>query len=152
MIARNQKGNSIIEFSLLMPWFLFLFTGVFDFGYYSYALIAVENAARVAALHSSANSTTANDQAGACALAAQELAGLPNVGSAYSGGCTANPVTVTSNYCDGSTACYGSTDSVDGGPAAYVTVTYQMPPLFRIPIPGVTSITRSAEMRLRDTE
>src|SRR5579871_1284857 len=145
---RKNGGNSIIEFSLLLPWFIFLFTGVFDFGFYAYALIAVENAARVAVLHSAATSATAGDQAGACTLAVQELTGLPNVGASYSGGCGSSPITVTSNYCDSSTPCAGTSGSVDGEPAAYVTVTYQMPPLFRIPIPGVATITRTAEMRL----
>jgi TadE-like protein len=148
--AKANKGNSIIEFSLLLPWFIFLFTGVFDFGFYAYALIAAENAARVAVLRSAANNATAADQSGACALAVTELTGLPNVGPSYSGSCNADPLTVTSSYCDSSTPCSGSTGSVDGGPAAFVTVTYSMPPLFRIPIPGVTHITRTAEMRLRD--
>jgi hypothetical protein len=149
---KASAGNSIIEFSLLLPWFLFLFTGVFDFGFYAYALIAVENAARVAVLHSAANAATAGDQGGACSLAVQELTGLPNVGPSYNGACNADPITVTSVYCDSSAPCSGSSGSVDGGPAAYVTVKYRMPPLFRIPIPGVASITRIAEMRLRDTQ
>lgn len=149
---RGRRGNSIIEFSLLLPWFIFLFTGVFDFGFYAYALIAVENAARVAVLHSAANAATAVDQSGACTLAAQELTGLPNVGPSYGGTCSADPITVTSAYCDSSTPCSGSTGSVDGGPAAYVTVAYHMPPLFRIPIAGVARITRTAEMRLRETQ
>jgi hypothetical protein len=151
-LKKETAGNSIIEFSLLLPWFLLLFTGVFDFGFYAYALIAVENAARVAVLHSAANTATAADQSGACALAAQELTGLPNVGPTYTGTCSADPITVTSIYCDASTPCSGSSGSADGSSAAYVTVTYRMPPLFRIPIPGVQSITRTAEMRLRDTQ
>ena len=149
---KGRAGNSIVEFSWLLPWFIFLYTGVFDFGFYAYALSAVENAARVAVLHSAAGTATAGDQSGACNLAVQELIGLPNVGAAYSGGCTSDPITVTSAYCDGTTHCTGSTGSVDGGPAAYVTVMYQMPPLFRIPIAGVARITRTAEMRLRDTQ
>jgi len=149
---RGCLGNSIVEFSLLLPWFVFLFTGVFDFGFYAYALIATQNAARVAVLHSAANTDTAADQSGACVLAAAELTGLPNVSSSYSGGCSADPITVTSSYCDSSTPCSGSSGSVDGGPAAYVSVTYRLPALFRIPIRGVDRITRTAEMRLRDTQ
>jgi Flp pilus assembly protein TadG len=150
--VRTSRGNSVLEFSLMWPWLLFLFTGVFDFGFYAYALIAVENAARVAVLHSAVNTATAADQSGACALAAGELTGLPNVGASYNGTCNADPLTVTSSYCDASTPCSGTSGSVDGGPAAYVSVTYQMPPLFRIPIPGVAYITRTAEMRLRDVQ
>lgn len=150
--GRASRGNAIVEFSLLLPWFLLLFTGVFDFGFYAYALIGVENAARVAVLHSAANSITATDQTGACTLAVQELTGLPNIGASYTGTCSADPITVTSCYCDSSQPCTGTSGSIDGDPAAYVTVSYRMPPLFRIPIPGVSYITRTAEMRLRDTQ
>jgi len=88
---KASAGNSIIEFSLLLPWFLFLFTGVFDFGFCAYALIAVQDAARVAVLHSAANAATAGDQGGASSLAVQELTGLPTVGPSYNGACNADP-------------------------------------------------------------
>src|SRR5579863_10102058 len=39
----TRKGNSLIEFSLLMPWYFFLFVGVYDFGFYAYSLIALED-------------------------------------------------------------------------------------------------------------
>jgi Flp pilus assembly protein TadG len=146
----RQRGNSLIEFVLVAPWFFLLFTGVVDAGFATYGLIAVENAARVAALHGAANMVTASDQAGACALVIQELKGLPNVNSSFTSSCNASPITVTVNYCDSSTPCTGSTTSVDNGPATFVAVTYQLPPLFQLPISGLTSITRTAEMRLRD--
>lgn len=151
-MKRSKSGNAILELALLLPWFIFLFTGIFDFGFYAYALIGTENAVRVAVMHSAANSGTASDQAGACALVSAGLTGLPNVGPTYSGSCNTDPITVTSTYCDASTLCDGASASVDGEPAAYVSVTYSLPPLFRVPIPGVSHITRTAEMRLRDTE
>ncbi len=149
--SKNKtNGNSLIEFALVAPWFFFLFTGVSDAGFATYGLIAVQNAARVAALHSAANATTASDQAGACALAIEELKGLPRVSSSFSSSCTSSPVTVTATYCDGSTPCSGSTTSIDSQPATFVSVTYQLPKLFGFPISGMTSITRTAEVRLRD--
>jgi hypothetical protein len=123
---------------------------VVDAGFAIYGLIAVQNAARVAALHGSANVNTASDQAGACALVLQELKGLPKIGSSFSSNCNSAPITVTANYCDSSTPCTGSTTSIDNGPATYVAVTYQMPQLFNLPISGLSSITRTSEMRLRD--
>jgi Flp pilus assembly protein TadG len=48
---RRRSGNSIIELTFMMPWLLFLFVGVFDFGFYAYALIATQNAARAVAIH-----------------------------------------------------------------------------------------------------
>ena len=146
----REGGNSLIEFAMIAPWFFVLFTGVADAGFATYGLIAVQNAARVAALHGAANATTAADQAGACALVIQELTGLPKIGSGFSSNCSSDPVTVTVNYCDGTTPCTGSTTSVDSGPAAFVAVTYQLPHLFQVPFTGLTSITRTAEMRLRD--
>ena len=146
----NEKGNAMVEFAMFAPWFFFLFTGVMDAGFATYGLIAVQNAARVAALHGAANASTASDQAGACTLVIQELRGLPNVGSSFSGNCNSEPITVAMNYCDASTPCTGSATSIDNGPATFVSVTYQLPQLFQLPISGLSTITRTAEMRLRD--
>lgn len=148
----DERGNAVIEFSLLLPWLFMLFTAVFDFGFYAYALISVQNAARVAVLHGAANSMVAGDQSGACNLALEELRGLPNIGQSFTSSCGSDPVTVTSQYCDGNTACGAGTTSADNGPAAFVTITYQMPPLFRMPIRGLSHITRTAEMRLREAQ
>ena len=150
--AKRQRGNALIEFSLLLPWYFLLFTGVFDFGFYVVGLIGVQNAVRVAAAHTSANSITASDQLGACTLAIEQLRALPNIGSSYSGSCGSGPLILTATYCDGSTPCQGSTDSVDGGPATYVTVSYQVPPMFMMPIGRVQTISMSAEQRLRDLQ
>ncbi|HLK62162.1 MAG TPA: TadE/TadG family type IV pilus assembly protein [Bryobacteraceae bacterium] len=147
----HRRGNAIIEFCLIFPCVIFLFTGVFDLGFYAYAFISVKNAARVAALHGSANNAAAIDQAGACKLVMEEMRSLPNIGPSFSGSCSGLPLSVAANYCNGTTACGSSGSTADSGPAALVTVTYQMPPLFRVPIQGVTAITQTAEMRLRDT-
>jgi Flp pilus assembly protein TadG len=147
---RARRGNSMIEFVLIAPWFFFLFTGLLNAGIATYGLIAVQNAARVAAVHTSENTTTASDQAGACALVVAQLKGLPFMGSDFSGSCTGQPLTVTATYCDGTTPCFGSSMSVDGGPATFVRVTYSLPPLFQFPISSMATISRTAEMRLRD--
>jgi Flp pilus assembly protein TadG len=78
--AGDRRGNSLIEFSLLFPWYIFLFAGIFDFGFYAYALIATQSAARVAAVYCSASSSTASDSATACGYALDQLSGMPNVG------------------------------------------------------------------------
>ena len=146
---RGRRGNSLVEFSLLLPWLVFLFTGTFDCGFYAYSLISVENAARSAALRASSNSSTAADQSGACSIAVQELKGLPNVSTGNSS-CSSAPIQVTATYCDSSTACTGSATSADGHSAAFVAVTYQLPPLFHMPFSGLRTVTRTVEMRLRD--
>jgi len=151
MRRKGNAGNALIEFSLFLPWLVFLFTAVFDFGFYAYAFISVENAARAGVLQASVNSATASNQAGACRIALDALRGLPNIGSSFTSGCSSNPVTVTCAYCDGTTVCPGGSQSADGGPASVVTVTYQMPPLFHFPLRPGDSITRTAQMRLGDT-
>jgi Flp pilus assembly protein TadG len=146
----HQRGNGLVEFVLVAPWFFFLFVGVTQAGFAIYGLIAVQNAARVAALHLAANPVAATDQAGACSLVIQELKGLPNIGSSFSSNCNSSPVIVTVTYCDNHTPCNGVTTSVDDGPAAFVSVTYYPPAMAQQPIGGMSSITRTMEMRLRD--
>ena len=148
--SRKQRGNAMIELVLIAPWFFLLFTGLVNAGITTYGLIAVQNAARVAAEHTSENSTTATDRAGACALVISQLKGLPAIGSGFTSDCSADPVRVSVNYCDGTTPCAGSSTSIDGGPATFVTVTYSLPHLFQLPLANLSSVTRSVEMRLRD--
>jgi Flp pilus assembly protein TadG len=148
---RARTGNALIEFSMFLPWLIFLFTAVFDFGFYAYALIGVENAARAGVLQTATNTATAANQSGACRVALDALRGLPNLGGTFTSDCSSEPVTVTASYCDGSTLCPGGAASADGGPASVVTVTYRMPPLFRFPLRPPVSITRTAQMRLGDT-
>lgn len=138
----GRRGHAVIEVALMAPWLLFLFVGTFDIGYYTYSLIAAENAARVAAEYASQNTTTAVDQAGACRYVLAEMSTLPNVRNLSAWRCNAVPLQVTATL---------SPTGPDGHPATSVTVTYQTPML--VPIPGLTgslSITRNAQMRLRN--
>jgi len=145
------RGHSIVEFSLFLPWVLFLFAGAFDWGFYSWALVSTENAARVAAMYTSTNVGTAADSKGACTYALAELAYAPNVAAnpgvnsttptTGSTGCSAAPVTVVASAVTGP----------DGSNASQVSVTYQTPVLIPIPglLPSQISITRVVQMRLR---
>src|SRR5947207_14797502 len=49
----KERGHAVIEVSLMAPWIFFLFMGTLDFGFYSYAIIATQNAARVAVMQTS---------------------------------------------------------------------------------------------------
>jgi Flp pilus assembly protein TadG len=136
---QRRRGGSVLEMTLIMPWFVFLFVGAFDWGFYAHALISTESAARVAVLYTSASSATASDQATACTLALQELSVAANVPA--SGTCSSLPVIVTA------TAVTGA----DNQPASEVSVTYQT--LSLIPIPGLltsqTTFYRKTQLRLR---
>jgi Flp pilus assembly protein TadG len=136
----RRRGNALIEFSLCVPWLFFLFVGASDLGFFCYDLVAVQDAARVAALYTSQSSSTASDSTGACTYVLKELQDIPNVKSLAT--CTASPLTVTA------TAVTAS----DGKPASQASVTYASPQL--IPIPGVLSgqytWTRSVTMALQN--
>ena len=134
----REHGHAVIEVSLMAPWIFFLFVGTLDLGFYSYAVIATQNAARVAAAQTSATPTTATDNTLACNFALTELNVLPNTRSLTT--CDALPVIVNAT----------SFVDADGATATRVDVTYQT--INMIPIPGLTgrlSITRNAQMRLR---
>lgn len=151
---RSRKGNSIIEFSLLMPWYVFLFVAAFDYAFYSYSLIATNAAVREGALYCSSNSYSAcSDSSGSaqCTYALDHLRMLPNVGSGLTTCGTGTsvsssaPVAVSSSVLSSST----SPASPDGNPAASVTVVYMTPQLIPIPglLPGQLTITRTVTMR-----
>ena len=129
----------MLEAALLLPWVVFLFAGIFDLGFYNYALVATQNAARVAAWYTSQNTTTAADATTACTYALAELQALPNVGASLST-CAAAPVVVTASQVTGT----------DGAEATQVSVIYTSPTLIPIPgtLPAKYSFNRVVQMRL----
>ncbi len=156
---RGRRGHAVVETAFMIPWIIFLFVGVFDMGFYAYSVIATQNAARAAALYTSASPAAATDQAGACCFALKELEGMGNVsGPAFSASqcaCVdidavddANPVGVRTEQLDSTTP----TQSMDGQLASRVTVRYRT--IRMIPIPGLLAgqetMTRAVEMRVRE--
>jgi len=161
---RGESGNSIVEVALLAPWIFFLFVGIIDLGFYTYAVICTENAARAAALQT-ASGSGAQSPKDACTVAWDELKGLPNVAGTTKS-CDALPVVVTqTTLCTQATVkpskiictdpgpctdCGSTTDPTGQAASSRVTVQYQSIPL--VPIPGLltgqTTITRIAEMRI----
>jgi Flp pilus assembly protein TadG len=137
--TRRTAGHAVVELSLMIPWIFFLFVGALDFGFYSYALIATQNAARVAALYTAQCAGTATDQATACRQVRQELAWMPN-SSSFSSGCESAPLAVT----------VSALTDAEGQPASQVRVSYQTVQLIPIPglVPGQTTITRTAQLRV----
>lgn len=132
---KQRTGNAVIEVSLMAPWILLLFIAVFDFGFYVYAAISVENAARVAALHTSSNSSLGADSGTACFYALQELQKTANVGGLSS--CSGPPLQVAA-----------AITTLNGAPASQVTVRYETVPGIPLPwFPDRYSITRVVSMR-----
>jgi len=132
----------MIEFAMLMPWYVFLFVGAYDYGFYAYSYIAVENAARVGAMYCSGSSSVAGAcSSSACTYALAQLKNLPNVGSSMSTCDTT--VTVSSSLLTGA-------NSPDGADAASVTVTYTTPSLIPMTnlLPGTITFSRNVTMRV----
>ena len=135
----------MVEFCLLMPWYILLFVGTFDFGFYSYALIATSNAARVSAAYCSASGITCASNTYACTnYVLTQLSYMPNIGSTVTT-CNASPITVTVSY-----PSPVSTSCPDTFSCTSVTVTYVTPQLVPIPgiFPGQLTITKTVQMRL----
>jgi Flp pilus assembly protein TadG len=120
---RRTRGGAVLEMALLSPWVFLLFIGVLDWGFYGYALISVQAAARSAVLYTSASPGTASDLTDACKIVVKELSDLPNIGAGPND-CSSNPV-VTATPVTGP----------DLANAARVSVQYQTISL--IPIPGL---------------
>jgi hypothetical protein len=122
----------------MCPWILLLFMGLLDFGFYAYAAIATQNAARAAVLATSRRPGSAASVTTACNYAREELKYMTNY-SSLPAGCGALPLVVTAQAVAGP----------DGQPASRVAVTYRTVQLFTLPFfPGQMTITRTAEMRI----
>ena len=140
MQRKRTRGGAMLELVMFAPWIFVLFIGALDFGFYSYALISVENAARVAALQTSTGAGAAADQTTACNIVLAELKPLPNIGTSVTS-CGSGTLVVTAEALTGP----------DDAPSSKVTVTYQTVRL--IPIPGMLgsqyTFQRSVQMRVR---
>ena len=138
---RGRRGNAIVEATLMTPWILLLFLGVYDFGFFIYASICVQNAARVAAMGNALEGGV--DQTAACNLVLNEMSSLPNITlgtttcSTSLGVTNANPLAVVVVL---------DTSGPDGN-ANVIEVTVQYLSLQLFPIPGLMgqmTMTRTA--------
>jgi Flp pilus assembly protein TadG len=152
----GRRGNSIIEFSLIAPWFVFLFIGAFDFGFYVYSLNATQTAARQGALYCSTSITaqcadaTSSTQ---CGYVLSQLRMLPNVGGGVITCNTSTSVTASAPVAVVTTSPLAAGNSPDGlaNSSVGVTVVYLTPRLIPIPglLPGQLTITRTVKMKFR---
>ena len=140
-----------MEVALMAPWIFLLFIAVFDFGFYAYALISTENAARVGALYASSSSAAAGDGTGVCLQVLPEMRMLPNVGGSTtcscSGlGCTAGPIQTNTSPMVGASCLEGAVASQ----CVRVTVQYQTIQLFPLPgLAGRLTMLRIAEASVK---
>jgi uncharacterized membrane protein len=148
---RKSRGSAMVETAFMMPWLAFLFIGILDVGFYYYAAICTQEAARVAAIQYAAYGSDP------CQSALGALNGLPNmIGvatcAATAGGITSTlpeAVVRTTLTNASSPKCADCTVDITAQ-SAQVTVTYKTIPM--IPIPGILTgqltLTRIAEARI----
>jgi hypothetical protein len=134
----SKRGNAAVEVGLLLPWIVFSFVAVLDFGFGAYSIIATQNAARIGAMWGAASSTNAgsgNFNSTACSYAASALQYAPTPVS----GCGTTLSVTTSNPTVGSLA------------TVQVSVTYTVK-LLAIPgiMPGSLAITRTVQLPVRN--
>lgn len=142
----KQRGNAIIEFTLMVGWLVFLFISAVDWGFYMYSLISTEAAARVAALYASTSAASATDTSGVCTYALEQLRRMPNIGSGSTTCVNGSSVNSSAPVGISVTSVTGS----DGNPAVQVSVTYQTPMLLPMvnALPKLATITRTMQMRM----
>lgn len=140
-----QCGHAAVEAALMAPWLFLLFAMVFDIGFYSYAVIGTQNAARSGVMYTSQGTSYVSHLSRACDIALRELRGMPNVSASLTSCAVNNAVSDANPIAVGVAAITGQ----DSWPAARVTVTYRTPPFFYLP--GLTSrltVTRISEARV----
>jgi TadE-like protein len=136
---------------LTPPWLVFLFVGILDLGFYFYASICTQEAARVAAIQ------YASQGADPCQAALGELNGLPNMigvttcAASKAAITTSLPASVVYQTLSHSTTPACADCAVDTtATSEQVTVTYQSVPM--VPIPGILmgqmTLSRTAEARI----
>ena len=147
----QQRGQAAVEVALMLPWIVLIFAAIVDFGFFAYAFISVENAARAAALYTSTDPLLAANAGAACQYAQGEAAYLPGVAASCTGA-TAGTMSVTATL-GGALACPPPGPGNPGGGTSpcdsIVTVTYTTRQLFPLPfLPGRFTINRTAQMRI----
>ncbi len=158
--TRSERGQSLVEFALLLPLIFLLIVNAVNFGGFLYAWITVANAARAGAEYSliggaMATAPTSPTAAQVAALVTNDMLSLPNRGSLQVRVCKNNNATVT---CTGTGS---GTTPADPEPTLYVltavdvTYTYQpFIPLWAFPRLNIratlppTTIHRKAVMRM----
>jgi hypothetical protein len=120
----------------MLPWLIFTFMGILDFGFCVSSLIATENAARVVAMYGAASSSNLSNISNvACTYAVAELKYAPTPVTACG---TALSVTTSSNT------------NFSAFTEVKVTVTYTVN-LMRIPgvMPASLAISRTVTLPVR---
>lgn len=142
----RERGAAAVEFALVLPVLIIILVGVIDFGMVTNAQAIVANAARDGARVASMG----GDEATSCDAAVTAATTL--VGFSDTGDCsTSTPSVAVSCLTAGGANCastFNSSREVGGTAVVAVTYTYKWisPAVFGLP--GQTTITKKAYMRI----
>jgi Flp pilus assembly protein TadG len=140
--ARNDSGQSMVEFALLLPVFLALLLGAAELARLAYAAIEVANAARAGVQYGAQNRGTAADTAGMKSAATSDAANIGSLQATPSTFCTCS--NGTSITCANTSAC---TARVFEYVQVDTSVTFD--PLIHAPaLPKTYTVTGKAVMRV----
>ena len=142
---RRQRGQSLVEFALVLPILLLVLVGTIEIGRFSYYSILVSNAARAGAVYGAQNLATAADFTGIQTAAkndGQNVAGLTIDTPVVFCGCTNASLT---------TACPASGCALPNHPLVYIQVTARgsFNALFSYPgVPASINVVSTEQMRV----
>lgn len=132
-IDKSRRGQSLLEFALILPVLVIVLVGIFDLGRAFFALITINNAAREGARYGTLNFDEL-DTTGILAATVLEAQG--------------SGINIASS--DVSIACPddGAAWPCNRGTAVRVTVNYTFTPLLGMIIPATINMQRFAEMAI----
>jgi Flp pilus assembly protein TadG len=130
-LTRNsERGSSLVEMAILLPFLLLILIGVIDFGRAYYDSIEVANAARAGAQYGVINPT---DTTGMVAAAKSDTSvDIPTITATAAYGCMCSDGTGASPTCSTTPSCSSSTRQVN-----YVQVNTSYTYTTFFPWPGV---------------
>jgi Flp pilus assembly protein TadG len=137
----GEQGASLVEFALVLPFFLALFLGAIEFGRLFYIAAEVTTAAQAGALYGTQNPSDVSGMKAAAQQGASNLTGL-NAAATY--GCECSDGTNSTPSCTATPSCsYNYVTYID------VTTSASYVPIFRYPgIPATMTIVREFRMRV----
>ncbi len=134
-ILREERGQSLVEFALMVPVLLLLIVGLIDIGQGLQAYVALGNAVRETARETAVHGAAASSKWGPTANDANVTTSVRSRAVGLDG----SAITVTSSWPSGSNA---------QGNEAVITATYTFRPAASALIGGVT-LPLSAQTRVR---
>jgi len=151
---RSERGESLLEFALLLPFLLLMLLGVIEVGRYAYIDILVGNAARAGAAYGTQTSITAADTAGIQTAAQNDFRNNGQSASALSvssaSGCACDNSGHISAIDCASTALPICPVGQREVTSLQVTATATFSPLFHgsFGVPQMTMLSKTATMRV----